>query len=83
MPNLLNLTHTTPSRPEGITIISRPRRFRAALAGGRFAADSLLEGHGFEPSVPVAKELGCQNHRGLHGSPLEEGGFEPSVPRLR
>ena len=42
----------------------------------RFAQDSALEGDGFEPSVPVAKEP----IRFAQDSALEESGFEPSVP---
>ena len=31
------------------------RIYRALMKGGRFAADSTLEGDGFEPSVPRGK----------------------------
>ena len=65
---------------------------RQSAPKGRFATDSLLEGAGFEPSVP--REIGhgfetaswrlydysLERYRGFADSPLEGDGFEPSVP---
>src|SRR5467141_3488111 len=47
---------------------------RHLIEGARFAADSPLEGTGFEPSVPL-------RDRKFADSLLEGTGFEPSVPR--
>ena len=60
---------------------------KAAFAQIEFAADSPLEGTGFEPSVPLYGQLGttaeCRPREGgasSFDSPREGAGFEPSVP---
>jgi hypothetical protein len=90
-------------RPPGIYL--RPTasqvRLRAEGAGApliekvRFAADSTLEGAGFEPSVPRQKARSRCWHSDGHrwnappkvkfatDPPLEGSGFEPSVPSER
>jgi hypothetical protein len=42
--------------------ITFPRKFGVLIEELRFARDSLLEGEGFEPSVPLIKEI---SHRRL------------------
>ena len=60
----------------------------------KFAVHSLLEGGGFEPSVPLwrmapgpvsaeVREVPAGQLRFAPDSPLEESGFEPSVPLSR
>jgi hypothetical protein len=74
----------------------RPRYRKGEYCRNRWFADSLVEGDGFEPSVPrpegcvetelqsrICPRLLARGMRFAEDSPLEGAGFEPSVPLLR